>query len=418
MSSRSAGGRAPAIALEAPAGFPSPPQPAVYHGLAGEIVQRVEPCTEADPVAVLAQLLVACGAMVGRGAYFSIEATRHHANEFVVLVGESAKARKGSSFDHVAKLMAATDGSFAARCSTGLSSGEGLIWALRDPDGHDPGAGDPRLLVVEPEFAAVLKAVNRDVSTLSPVLRSAWDGRPLALLTRSAPARASAAHLALIGHITTAELVHHATSLEIANGLLNRFLFVACRRVCLLPEGGDPDPLAGSGLADRLARHLRQGARRGELRLSEAARADWRDIYLSMAVAKEGLVGGLLARSEAHVLRLSMCYALIDGAEVIGTEHLAAGLALYEYSARSVGAIFGAASGNERSEQIHRSLTASGPMTRTDLRDLFGRNHQKADIDEALRALERAGRAESVRIVTGGRPAEVWRARPVGAPPR
>jgi hypothetical protein len=201
------------MALEAPAGFPAPPDRAAYHGLVGEIVERVEPCTEADPVAVLTQLLVCCGAMIGRGAYFLVEATRHHTNEFVVLVGESAKARKGSSFDHVAKLMTATDGSFASRCSTGLSSGEGLIWALRDQEGNDPGAGDPRLLVVEPEFASVLKGVNRDVSTLSPVLRSAWDGRPLALLTRSAPARASAAHLSLVGHITSAELVHHATSL-------------------------------------------------------------------------------------------------------------------------------------------------------------------------------------------------------------
>lgn len=412
MSMAHGSGRAGAIALEAPAGFPAPPAPAAYCGLAGEIVEAVEPCTEADPVAVLAQLLVACGAMVGRGAFFSIEATRHHANEFVVLVGESAKARKGSSFDHVAKLMTAAHGGFSARCSTGLSSGEGLIWALRDAEGSDPGAGDPRLLVIEPEFASVLKGVNRDVSTLSPVLRSAWDGRPLALLTRSAPARASAAHLSLIGHITSAELVHHATSLEVANGLLNRFVFVACRRVRLLPEGGDPDPLAGTGLAEGLARHLRRGAAVGELALSEAARADWRDIYLSMAVAEEGLVGGLLARSEAHVLRLSMCYALIDGAEVIGAEHLAAGLALHEYSARSVRAIFGLATGNERAEQIHARLVASGPMTRTDLRDLFGRNHAKADIDEALRALERTGRAELVRVVTGGRPAELWRAKP------
>ena len=409
MSSHS---RAPAIALEAPAGFPAPPDPAAYHGLVGEVVERLEPCTEADPVAVLAQLLVCCGAMIGRGAHFLVEATRHHTNEFVVLVGESAKARKGSSFDHVAKLMTAADGSFAGRCSTGLSSGEGLIWALRDRVGNDAGARDPRLLVIEPEFASVLKGVNRDVSTLSPVLRSAWDGRPLALLTRSAPARASAAHLSLIGHITTAELVHHATSLEVANGLLNRFVFVACRRVRLLPEGGDPDPLAGSGLAGRLGANLRQAARRGELGLSEQARAQWRDIYLSMAAGEEGLVGGLLARSEAHVLRLSMCYALIDGAEAISSEHLAAGLALFEYSARSVRAIFGAATGNERAEQIHRCLSASGPMTRTDLRDLFGRNHHKTDIDEALRALEAAGRAESLRIVTGGRPAEVWRARP------
>jgi hypothetical protein len=109
--------------------------------------------------------------------------------------------------------MATVAPGFPSRCSTGLSSGEGLIWALRDPDRADAGANDPRLLVVEPEFAQVLKATGRDINTLSPVLRSAWDGRPLALLTRTAPARASAPHLSVIGHITAAELAHHVAAL-------------------------------------------------------------------------------------------------------------------------------------------------------------------------------------------------------------
>ena len=67
-----------------------------------------------------------------------------------------------------------------ARILTGLSSGEGLIWAVRDPNGQDAGVADRRLLVIEPEFVSVLKAVGREISTLSPTLRSAWDGRPLA----------------------------------------------------------------------------------------------------------------------------------------------------------------------------------------------------------------------------------------------
>ena len=113
-----------------------------------------------------------------------------------MLVGDSAKARKGSSFDHVARLLSQADPAFTARLTTGLSSGEGLIWTVRDPHGPDPGAVDKRLLVIEPEFATVLKSTGRELSTLSPTLRSAWDGRPLALLTRTAPARATErAHL-------------------------------------------------------------------------------------------------------------------------------------------------------------------------------------------------------------------------------
>jgi len=31
-------------------------------------------------------------------------------------------------------------------------------------------------LVIEPEFVSVLKNVSREISTLSPTLRAAWDG--------------------------------------------------------------------------------------------------------------------------------------------------------------------------------------------------------------------------------------------------
>ena len=58
------------------------------------------------------------------------------------------------------------------------------------------------------------------------------------MLTRNSPLRATEAHLALIGHITAEELRHCSTTLSIANGFLNRFLFVACRRMQLLPDGG------------------------------------------------------------------------------------------------------------------------------------------------------------------------------------
>jgi hypothetical protein len=391
---------------------------AAYQGTAGRVVEAVAPHTEADPVAVLAQLLVAVGAMIGRGAYVAIEATRHHPNEFVVLVGDSAKARKGSSWDHVACLMDSIDPTFAARTSTGLSSGEGLIWALRDPAGADPGAKDPRLLVVEPEFAMVLKATGRDINTLSPVLRSAWDARPLALLTRTAPARASSPHLAVIGHITTAELVHHATSLEVANGLLNRFVFIACRRVRLLPEGGHPDPLSATNIPALLAARLTHMRNRGPMRFAPRARQAWPDIYAAMAECHPGLIGGILARAEAHVVRLSLLYALIDGAVAIDVEHLNAALALWDYSTRSVAMIFGAASGNPLAEQIHAALVASGGLTRTDVRDLLNRNRPQTAIDEALAQLARAGRAHPARVVTGGRPAQLWHATTPPTPQR
>jgi hypothetical protein len=405
------------LTLDPPDGWPAPPDPAAYHGLAGEIVHRLAPHTEADPVAILSQLLVAFGAATGRGGFFQVEATRHHPNEFMLLVGDSAKARKGSSWDHVRRLLDTADPQLTGRTLTGLSSGEGLIWAVRDPTAQDPGIPDRRLLVIEPEFASVLKSTARDISTLSPTLRSAWDGRPLAILTRTAPARATDAHIAVIGHITQTELQHHVNPVELANGLLNRFILIACRRVRLLPEGGHPDPLKTSGLDQRLTRALSTARDAGQLRLSDPTRERWATAYRQLAQPQAGIAGQISARAEAHTIRLALTYALLDNAPEIRPAHLDAALALWDYAARSATWALQRTTGDPLAQQIHGALRhAPDGLTRTQLRDLLHRNPSTAALDRALATLAHDGKATSTRVLTNGRPAELWTAAPTPVP--
>lgn len=400
------------LTLPVSADWPAPPAQAVHHGLAGEIVGEIAPHTEADPVAILAQLLVAFGAAVGRGAWFSVEATRHHPNEFLVLVGDSARARKGSSWDHVHRLISDADPAIGSRILTGLSSGEGLIWSVRDPQGQDPGASDRRLLVIEPEFVSVLKNVGREISTLSPTLRSAWDGRPLQILTRTAPARATGAHISVIGHITATELRHHVNPVELANGLLNRFLLLSVRRVRLLPEGGDPDPLNRTGLDRRLAKTLDAARRAGEIRLAQAAREHWRDAYQRLADPRPGIAGAISARAEAHTIRLALIYALLDSAREIEPVHLDAALALWDYAQRSATWALERTTGDPLAHQIHAALKHALPdgLTRTQLRDLLHRNPTTTQLDQALAKLADDGKITSQRVLTAGRPAQLWTA--------
>ncbi len=112
------------------------------------------------------------------------------------------------------------------------------------------------------------------------------------------------------------------------------------------------------------------------------------------------------------MLRLALIYSLIDGTTVIDAEHLAAASAIWDYAARSVAMLFGSTTANPLSEQIHAALVATGAMSRTDIRDLFSRNRPAADIDNALAALQRCGRARPVKVVTAGRPAQFWHATP------
>lgn len=406
--------RSPEHLVPAPAGWPAPAGPAAYHGLLGEIVRRLEPETEADPVAILAQLLVGFGAAVGRGAFFQVGATRHYPQEFLLLVGESSSSRKGTSWDHAARLIATADGTLAKRILTGLSSGEGLVWAVRDPTPSDPGVSDRRLLAFEAEFASALKAASRDNSTLSATLRSAWDGRPLALMTRTAPARSTDAHIAVVGHITAAELRHHLTALELANGLANRFLLISCRRTRLLPEGGASDPLAASGLPRVLAGAIEHARTAGRLRLDQQARELWHHAYIQLAhTSRPGIAGALCARSEAHTIRLALLYALADGERQISTEHLQAALALWDYAARSASWALEGATGDPLAEQIHTALTSHpAGLTRSQISDTLQRNQPAKTIQRALDALALAGRATRTQIPTAGRPAELWTATP------
>jgi hypothetical protein len=400
--------------LPAPAGWPTPPAPAAYHGLLGEIVRRLEPETEADPVAILAQLLVCFGAAVGRGAFFEVEATRHHPQEFVLVVGESATSRKGTSWNHARRLIATADATLGERILTGLSSGEGLVWAVRDPTASDPGIPDRRLVAFEAEFASALKACARDNSTLSATLRSAWDGRPLQLLTRTAPARSTNAHVTVVGHITAAELRYHLTGLELANGLANRFLLICCRRMRLLPEGGASDPLAGTGLLRLLAATIEHARTAGRLTFQASARELWHHAYLQLAHDQQpGIAGAIRARAEAHTIRLALIYALSDGERQINTEHLQAALAIWDYAARSASWTLQGATGDPLAEQIHAALSSHpGGLTRSQISDTLQHNQPANQIQRALNALLLAGRANRSQIPTAGRPAELWSATP------
>ena len=310
------------------------------------------------------------------------------------------------------RLITGADPTITARILTGLSSGEGLIHSVRDPAGQDPGASDRRLLVIEPEFVSVLKNVSREISTLSPTLRSAWDGRPLAILTRTAPARATDAHITVIGHITATELRHHINPVELANGLLNRFLLLGCRRVRLLPEGGDPDPLGRTGLDRRLATTLnRRPPRRTDPPLTPARRA-WADAYRQLAEPQPGIAGAISARAEAHTIRLALIYALPDSARQIQPQHLTAALALWDYALRSATWALERTTGDPLAHQIHAALTHALPagLTRTQLRDLLHRNPTTTQLDRALAALAHDGKITSSRVLTAGRPAELWTA--------
>jgi hypothetical protein len=395
---------------------------AAYYGLAGEIVRTIAPHSEADPAALLAQVLVFFGNLIGNSAHYRVEADHHHANVFVVLVGRSAKGRKGTSGGRIRSVIQPVDQQWIEeRMKGGLSSGEGLINEVRDEvqkwnpkkkklEIVDPGVSDKRLMVTEAEFGNALAVMERPGNTLSPIIRKAWDGHTLSSLTKNCPLKATKPHISVVGHITEDELRAGITRTEMANGFANRFLFVCVRRSKLLPHGGSLHEAETQTLGDRIKAAVDMGKSVGRLQMTEAARRQWETIYPHLSAECPGLLGAITARAEAQCVRLALIYALLDQQEKIDEPHLRAALALWEYCETSAARIFGAALGDPIADEIMRALIQAGGagMSRTAIRDLFGRNRSSDRIGVALALLIGKGRAKREVKDTGGRPVEIW----------
>jgi hypothetical protein len=403
-----------------------------FSGLAGRIVEAIEPHSEASPVAILLHMLVGLGSLIGRGPHALVEKTPHHVNEFVALVGRSSKGRKGQAWSVPRWLLAQADGVWASqRVVSGLSSGEGLIYHVRDPRDEqqpikekgrvtgyatvcvDEGVADKRLLVFEAELASVLRRMGMDSNSLSAVLRQAWDEGRLATLTKNSPLRATGAHVGLIAHVTLDELAVTLTETERANGFANRFLFHLVERSKMLPEGGEIAEATLWPLVEEIRRVVAHARRVGRIQRDAEARALWAAVYPELSGGKPGLLGAVTARAEAHVLRLSVLYALLDEAAAVGRQHLLAALAVWDHAAASAERIFGDRTGLSVADTLLRALRQRGPMTRDALRNLFHRNKSAADLDSALSVLvqqEKVRRTARPAAGGRGRPAAVWEA--------
>ncbi|MGD0088569.1 MAG: primase alpha helix C-terminal domain-containing protein [Planctomycetota bacterium] len=399
--------------------WPAPLDEAALHGLAGQVVRAIDPHTEADPVAVLVQFLVAFGNAIGRTAYFTVGATRHFGNLFAVLVGKSGRGRKGTAWDEAHRLFSEM-AEWVEKCVTGgLSSAEGLIYHVRDPiyvtkqgkqEVLDPGVTDKRLLCMESEFTQVLKQGERNGNTLSPVLRQAWERGSLRTLTRNSPLTATGAHISIIGHVTRQDLTRYLTSTECANGFGNRFLWVAVKRSKLLPDGGSVPDVEVAALRRELSKAVEfaKAVMPPICRDDEATKL-WHEVYQELTAERDGLAAAVCGRGEAQVMRLAMLYALLDHSTTIRVEHLRGALAVWRYCEDSADFIFGDSLGDDTADEIAEALQRERQgMTRNEIRDLFGRHRSAAEIARALGVLARNGRAHPTYEATRGRPVERW----------
>lgn len=343
-------------------------QDALY-GLAGEVVELISPHSEADPAALLFNFLTIFGNTVGTWPHFTVSGGEHRMKLNVVLVGPTFSGKKGTSLDPVLRLMTAVDPKLPDRKKSGLSSGEGVIYSVRDtvtemqptfegsgknrkPTGEymevitDIGVEDKRLLIVEGEFGGVLKVLKRDGNTLGAIIRNAWDGNGAIQTMTRQPVSASETHLSILGHITQEELLKLLSDADIHNGLVNRFLWINVKQSKSLPSGGEFHKVDISSIVQRIQEvvNFAQGDSekdRQPMERDAAANALWEEVYAPLQKDVPGIVGTVISRAIPYCMRIGSIYALLDKSWTVRVEHLKAALALWEFAKKSAQFIFG-----------------------------------------------------------------------------
>ncbi|MDR3361438.1 MAG: DUF6371 domain-containing protein, partial [Desulfovibrio sp.] len=399
-------------------------------GIVGDFVHLATRDSEADPAAVCVTMLTRFAAEVyghaeGKGPHMYIGETLHMPRLFVVICGNSSKARKGTSLSPVNKLftreycqpsdMAGLP--LSARESGGpLSTGEGLACQVKDeseeerqrrqrmnPNEPLRGSGDKRLMIQDEEFASGLACTKREGNTLSMGLRCFWDSGDYAPLTKNNPVRVKNAHICIITHITMQELAVALADVQAFNGFGNRFLWICARRSKLVPLPSRMPVEELASIQKELWRLVARAQQCGLVTMSAAAQKQWAGTYQELSREHSGIAGSIINRAEAQTMRLALIYALLDGQDSIQEKHLGASLALWRYAQESALYIFGDKSADPLEEKILEALK-QGPLSATELSAVFCRHVPKDRLQPLLQQMEARQRISITRQKSGGRP--------------
>ncbi|WP_422462578.1 DUF3987 domain-containing protein [Endozoicomonas sp. ALB115] len=406
--------------------------------------------TEAHPMAVALHYVIYFAAHIGQHRYVKIGNEKCGLNLYGLLVGRTGKV-KGTAEAQVlcieqeaTQRLIAKYGYIPPRRRSGLSSGEGLIQAIRDPEEDnqdDQCLQDKRLMVTESEYANVLTQDLRAGNTLSIVLRDAFDGKTLENSTIN-PRIASNPHICIIGHITPEELkTHKAFGRQSANGALNRNLIIYGNRGQYKPSPRSYSDAELTDLPDWFANSIIRARdhkthddvsdeKAGkEVRMSAEAKAVIDAEYEPREREQDAmpeLLANLLSRQRVFVRILSALFSLLDDLDEIQAEHVNQAYRWVDYSADSIRYLLNTAGEEARqvvvnsfAEKVYEAICSIDQnnrgkgASRTAIRDYFNRNRSGKEVSTALKKLleEVPPRIELMDVTKKGRGAkpEIYR---------
>lgn len=367
---------------------------AAWQSAAGRWAQHLHETgsSEADPAAVLVQVLVGVAAMMGPGPHLLLGTSRVPAKFNALVVGDTATGRKGTAWGDALDLLRTADSQFFAdrRMTGGFGSGEAFLGQIADPASDTLIETDRRLLVMEGEFAKVLATAERTGSTLSAVIRELFDCYPIANHTKGQSVYVSDHHVGIVAHITPAEFTARLTDGMASNGFANRFLLVASERTRLLSRIPPIDDAVRMPLAAEVGEGVTFARNVGLCDLTTEGWDRWDGIYTDLeGMHRPPLVKSLTTRAPVLVLRIALIHALLGRRSRITPDDLNAALAIVDYGIGSALHFFGHRLGDPVADKLLRAAREAGKvgLTGTQRAEMFGRNKKAEELESAMRLL-------------------------------
>lgn len=341
-----------------------------WHGWFADYRDLYAPTTEAAHQFHLAAALTIVASTIGRRARLDV-GDGLYPNVYALILGPSGSSRKDSAIKPAISMPAIWQASRGAMAvpffsvARDVSSAEGLVKTLQD---------NPTSLVYLSEInALLLNARRKGTSTILDKLIEAWDA-PVVLENNSklAPGRAVHPTLSVISAGQPGRFADMIGDEDIFSGFANRWLYVPGVGGDLIDVQGSVPAADTVRLYQEIADRVRTLGEDTRFPFDSDALAMNRDWYRAMrgSMGRDEAEDSMRQRHQTIAHKVALIYAVTDGSRQVEAQHLAAAIALIEWSWENVRRYmqsWGVGPTQKLERRIIDLLENGGPMTRRQL---------------------------------------------------